>query len=98
MLHHVILWKIKEEIADKDAVKAQVKAGLEGLKGVIPGIEKMEVITCGLETSTCDIMLDSVFTDEAALKAYAVHPEHVKVADNYVRPNMAVRMCMDYMD
>ena len=27
---------------------------------------------------------------------YAVHPEHVAVADTYVRPFTAVRICMDY--
>ena len=43
-------------------------------------------------------MLDSTFTDEAALKAYAVHPAHVEVADNYVRPFMEVRMCLDFED
>ena len=36
MIKHVILWKLKEEIEDKAAVKAGIKAGLESLKGVIP--------------------------------------------------------------
>ena len=35
MVRHVILWKLKEELqgADKEAVKAGIKAGLEGLAG-----------------------------------------------------------------
>lgn len=41
-------------------------------------------------------MLDSTFENEEALKGYAVHPEHVKVADGKVRPYMEVRMCIDY--
>jgi hypothetical protein len=41
-------------------------------------------------------MLDSSFADEAALKAYALHPEHVAVADGKVRPYTAVRSCLDY--
>ena len=41
-------------------------------------------------------MLDSTFTDEAALKAYAVHPEHVAVADGKVRPYTCLRTCLDY--
>jgi hypothetical protein len=41
-------------------------------------------------------MLDSCFEDEASLKAYAVHPEHVKVADGKVRPYTKSRFCLDY--
>ena len=41
-------------------------------------------------------MLDSTLTDEAALKAYAVHPAHVAVADSKVRPYTQVRMCLDF--
>ncbi len=41
-------------------------------------------------------MLDSELENEDALKAYQVHPEHVKAADTYVRPYTETRMCMDY--
>ena len=41
-------------------------------------------------------MLDSTFTDEEALKAYAVNPAHVAVADGRVRPYTAVRTCLDF--
>lgn len=98
MVKHVILWKINEEKSaeEKAEIKKGVKTGLEGLKGKIPGMLDIHVITEGLATSNADIMLDSSFESEEALKGYAVHPEHVKVADNNVRPFMAVRMCMDY--
>lgn len=46
--------------------------------------------------SNVDLMLDSSFVDEAALNGYAIHPEHVAVADGKVRPYTAVRCCMDY--
>jgi hypothetical protein len=34
--------------------------------------------------------------DADSLKAYAVHPSHVEVADTKVRPYTASRVCMDY--
>ena len=43
-----------------------------------------------------DVMLDSTFESAEALKQYAIHPEHVAVADNNVRPYTAVRMCLDF--
>lgn len=98
MVKHIILWKINEEKSseEKAEIKKGVKTGLEGLKGKIPGLIDIHVVTEGFATSNADIMLDSSFESEEALKGYAVHPEHVKVADNKVRPFMAVRMCMDY--
>ena len=38
MVKHIILWKLKDELsaAEKVKVKAGIKAGLEGLKGVVP--------------------------------------------------------------
>lgn len=98
MVKHIILWKIKEDIdnAQKEVIKSEVKAGLEGLKGKIPGLMDIHVQTESLPSSNADLMLDSTFEDEEALKAYAVHPEHVKVADTKVRPYMVTRMCFDF--
>lgn len=96
MVKHIILWKLKDEIADKTAVKAGIKAGLEGLKGVVPGLVDIAVRTEGLASSNAEVMLDSTFESEAALKGYAVHPAHVEVANTKVRPFTQTRMCLDF--
>jgi len=96
MVKHVILWKLKDDLADKAAVKVGIKAGLEGLKGLVPGLVDIRVVTEGLASSNADVMLDSTLVDEAALKAYAVHPAHVAVADSKVRPYTQLRMCLDF--
>lgn len=98
MVKHIILWTLKEELtaAEKAEVKEGIKVGLEGLAGKIPGLLEIRVHTEGLPSSNADLMLDSSFVDEAALKAYAVHPDHVAVADGKVRPYTAVRSCLDY--
>lgn len=98
MVKHVILWRLKEDIpaGEIDSIKAGVKEGLEGLKGKIPGLVDIKVNINGLASSNADMMLDSTFESEEALKGYSTHPEHVKVADTRVRPYTAVRMCLDY--
>lgn len=96
MVKHVIIWTLKDDIADKDAVKKGIKEGLEGLKGVVPGLTDIKVYIDGLASSNADLILDSTFEDEASLKGYAVHPEHVKVADTKVRPFTSQRSCFDY--
>ena len=98
MVKHVILWQLKDELSaeEKASVKADIKAGLEGLAGQIPGLIDIHVQTECLESSNADLMLDSSFEDEASLKGYAVHPAHVAVADGVVRPNTKLRVCLDY--
>lgn len=97
MVKHVILWKLKDDIADKAAVKQGIKTGLEGLKGVVPGLVDIVVHTEGLASSNADVMLDSTLESEEALKGYAVHPAHVKVANEQVRPFTQTRMCLDFV-
>lgn len=98
MVKHIILWQLKDEIqgAEKEAVKAGIKAGLEGLAGQIPGLIDIRVQTECLSTSNVDVMLDSTFVDFDALKTYASHPAHVNVADNNVRPYTKTRSCIDF--
>ena len=97
MVKHVIVWTLKDEYSaeEKDDIKKGIKEGLEGLKGKVPGLLEIKVYTEGLASSNGDLMLDSTLTDEAALKGYAVHPDHVAVADNKVRPFVKQRSCFD---
>ncbi len=76
--------------------RAGIKKGLENLKGRIPGLLEIKVVTNGLPGSTADVMLDSSFESYEALKSYSTHPEHVAVADEKVRPFTAVRSCLDF--
>ena len=98
MIKHVILWTLKNEYSEEE--KAQIKRGikqnLEGLSGKIPGLLEIKVNTDGLASSNADLMLDSSFENVEALKNYAVHPEHMHVADTYVRPFTATRSCLDF--
>ena len=97
MVKHIILWTLKElSEEEKKSVKAGIKKGLENLKGRIPGLLEIKVVTNGLPGSTADVMLDSLFESYEALKAYSTHPEHVAVADEKVCPFTAVRSCLDF--
>lgn len=98
MVRHIILWKLKDEFSatEKDAIKCNIKDGLESLKGQIPGLINIKVNTKGLATSNADLMLDSTFTDEESLHSYSVHPKHLEVANTKVRPFTASRTCLDF--
>lgn len=99
MVKHIILWKLHEELSteEKEKVKAGIKAGLEGLQGVVPGLLSVHVQTEGvLDSSTADVMLDCTLESAGALKGYAQHPAHVEVANTKVRPYTSLRTCLDF--
>ena len=98
MVKHIILWQLKDEYTadEKAAIKAGIKEGLEGLVGKVPGLLEVTVNINGLPTSNADLMLDSTLESFEALKAYAVHPDHVAVADGKVRPHTKNRVCLDF--
>lgn len=98
MVKHIILWTLKEEYSESEkiTIKQDIKNALEDLHGKIPGLLEIKVNIGRLASSNADLMLDSTFESEDALKAYAVHPAHVKVADENVRPFTQQRSCLDY--
>lgn len=99
MVKHMILWTLNPELSEeeKQAVKAGIKEGLEGLVGKVPGLLEVHVHIDGrLASSTADVMLDSTLESEEALKAYSKHPAHVAVASTKVRPYTVQRSCLDF--
>jgi hypothetical protein len=99
MVRHVIVWTLKDELSEseKEAVKAGIKEGLEGLHGKIPGMIEISVNCDKLASSSGDAMLDSLFEDADSLKAYSSNPLHVAVADSKVRPFVKIRSSFDYI-
>ena len=99
MVKHIILWTLNPELSEeeKKVVKEGIKTGLEGLVGKVPGLLDVKVHIDGrLVSSNADIMLDSTLESEEALKGYTVHPEHVAVANDKVRPYTVQRSCLDF--
>ena len=98
MVKHIILWQLKDELSaqEKELVKKEIKAGLGDLKGKVPGLVDIHVQISALDSSNADLMLDVTLEDAAALKGYAVHPDHLAVANSKVRPYTKTRICIDF--
>lgn len=95
MVKHIILWTLKDEF-NTEEIKLGIKENLEALKGKIPGLLEIEVVTSKLPSSTADLMLYSVFESEDSLKNYSKHPDHQHVANTFVRPFTQNRSCLDF--
>ena len=100
MIHHIVMWQLKEDIEEtkQASIRANAKVQLEGLKGIIPGLLSVKVITDLLDSSTHDMALVTTLESKEALEAYQSHPAHVEVANTYIRPFVCNRSCLDYED
>ena len=98
LIKHIILWKIDEKFSneEKQKIMNDAKRELEALKGKITGLFEISLQTEKLPSSNADMMLDSTLESENALKEYQAHPEHVAVANNFVRPFTSERLCLDF--
>ena len=99
MVKHIVLWSFKEELTPEERVSyaAQIKEGLEGLVGVVPGLLSAKVVTEPISSSTHDLCLITELESAEALKAYAVNPDHLKVA-TVVRSVTCNRAAMDFAE
>ena len=81
MIRHIVMWNVR---GDTPSAKArgitQLQSSFTSLRGRIPGLLHIEV---GIDSSrveyACDVVLYSEFENQAALDAYATHPEHLRV-------------------
>lgn len=99
MVKHVIIWCIKDEFSadEKAKIKKEIKESIEALNGKIPGLIDIKVNVSPLPSSNAELILDSSFDSEEALKVYATHPLHVAAANEKVRPFVTNKACMDYV-
>ena len=80
MLTHIVIWKYRADV-EQFAREEHVNL-LRSLKAIIPEVRSLSVGFDMLQLSrSYDTGLVAVFADRAALDAYTIHPEHVKVAE-----------------
>jgi hypothetical protein len=80
MLTHIVVWKYRQDI--EQAIREEHVARLRNLASIIRDVVSLSVGFDMLRLPrSYDTGLVAVFRDRAALDAYTVHPEHVKVAD-----------------
>ena len=81
MIKHIVMWRLRGETrGERAANAARLAASFRSLRGRVPGLLHLEV---GVDSSrvdyACDVVLYSEFASQAALDAYASHPEHLRV-------------------
>ena len=96
MIKHIVVWRISDAV-DKEKTAQIIKENLEALKEKIDVLRDIRVgINFNNTDAASDIVLETVFDSKADLQAYQVHPAHVAVGRDYVRPNVSERRVIDY--
>jgi hypothetical protein len=97
-LRHIVMWRLKEHAEGHSRQENMLKARdiLLQFANLTPGIELFEV---GIQTEgldcTSDLILNSIFKDQEALKTYQNHPEHVAIKP-FMKAVVEQRSCMDF--
>ncbi len=97
MIKHIVLFKFMNDLpeSEKKQKMKSIKTSLEALTEKIESLKKMEVgINCNPDEEY-DLVLTSEFLSMEGLKAYAEHPEHLKVGA-VIREILDKRACVDY--
>ena len=92
MVKHIVLYTLKEGVDKAEAV-AIIKAQLEPLVGVIPGLQHMEIRVT--YQGDMDYALYSEFESAEALTNYAGHPLHLAAKEHFWH-FLDTRVCADY--
>jgi hypothetical protein len=98
VIKHLVLWKLKPEAHGHAAAEntRAIKEKLEGLRGRVPGLLRIEVgIDFSRTDTSSDLALYAEFESRAALEAYQAHPEH-KAVMPFILESRSERRVVDY--
>jgi heme-degrading monooxygenase HmoA len=98
VVKHIVLWSLKDAAHGnrKHENARMIKEKLEALRGVVPGLQSIEVgVDFSRTDQSLDIALCCVFDSREALQAYQEHPAH-KAAVAFIREARRERCVVDY--
>ncbi len=95
MIKHIVMWKLKEENKEKNAMK--IKNDLEALKNKIEELKSIEVgINFNESEAAYDVVLYSEFESKEDLDSYQNNKDHKEVGA-FVRTCVIDRKVVDYI-
>ena len=97
MIRHVVMWKFKTD-AEGKSKEENMHAVKDMLYSLVPNISEIKRMEIGFDVThsnaSMDLMLLTEFDSVTDLKIYAVHPDHLAVAE-YVGKVVESRVVLD---
>ncbi|MDY6121900.1 MAG: Dabb family protein [Porphyromonas sp.] len=99
MLRHIVLFALDgfPTPGDKQRHLLRIKTSLEVLPKEIESLNSLTVRLNVNHEEEYDFALEADFNCENCLKAYQEHPLHQRVIDDFVKPYIKSRACVDYI-
>ena len=98
MVRHILIWKIRRDVTDPGEILLGAKREIEHLAEVIPGVRSIKVMTDPLPSSSADAVIECIFDGQEGLSAYKAHPDHIAVANKYIRPFAESKLSFDIVE
>lgn len=98
MVKHIVMWSFKEDFPreKRESMAAEADRRLKNLVGQVKGLTFAEMKLNSLPGSNRDLMLVSDLETIEDLEAYQVHPLHIALATEVIKPAACDRACFDY--
>lgn len=98
MVKHLVMWNFKEDFPEekKEEMAREADRRLKALVGQVKGLTFAEMRLNRLHGSNRELLLISELETVEDLDAYQVHPLHVAVAEEVIKPAACERVCFDY--
>ncbi len=100
MFRHIVLFALDKDKfaskAEKEKQLEEIKTALEALPKVIDSLSELRVYFNENPDESYDFMLEAYLPTAEDLPSYALHPEHIKVAKELVKPYIKSRACVDF--
>lgn len=85
MLHHIVMWKLKD-FAEGNSKKENALLMKSKFEKLVPGIKEIKKLEVGINMSSSqysnfDFVLDTWFENYADMEVYQKHPMHIEISD-----------------
>jgi hypothetical protein len=97
MLHHNVMLTLIDSATPEQ--RDAIVDGLRALPGAIPGLERVDArVDADLTSGNAAILFRMSFQNEESWRAYSAHPAHVELAQQHIKPILASKAALQYVD
>ena len=99
MLHHIVMWKLKDFAEDNNKIDNTILMKSKFGK-IVPFIKEIKKLEVGINLSSSlyanfDIVLETWFENYAEMEIYQRHPLHIEISD-WIGKVRESRAAVDY--
>lgn len=95
MIKHIVLFKFRA-FPDKQGRMEEIKKRLEQLPATISELQDIHIGINANPAEKWDMSLEASVSDLQNLQIYAVHPAHQAILQEFIKPILEERACVDY--